>query len=172
VSEPSPKPDPQRIAEVLRIRIDGAQLHDVVDYAAEKAWGITETECAALIRAADKLLARRMETNRRRLLARHIAQREALYARALNGADYGTAERILNDLAKLQGLFDKDHEREQLLQLATAQAERIAELEAMAEGRVIALEVNTNAAKDRPEEDACGPEEEEDHAEGQGIRQA
>ena len=155
---PTPNLDPARVAEVLRIRIDGAQLHDVVDYAAEKAWAATEADCVALIRAADTLLVRRQDRNRRRVLARHIAQREALYARALNGADYGTAARLLNDMAKLQGLFDKDHERNQLVRLIQAQAERIAELEA-AEPRALIAAEGTDHAEDRPAEDARGPEE-------------
>lgn len=133
--------DPERVKEVLRIRIDGAQLHDVCDYATEKGWGATEAECAALIRAADTLLVKRQDRNRRRILARHIAQREALYARALNGADYGTALRILGEIAKLQGVGDKKAQAAELLALVRAQAERIAELEAMDTGRaVIAIE--------------------------------
>ena len=149
-------PDPARVAEVLRIRIDGAQLHDVVDYAAEKQWGCTEADCRALVRAADNALVRRQDRNRRRVIARHIAQREALYARALNAADYGTAVRILGEIAKLQGLYDRDEEREELTALAVAQAARIAELEALSGPRII--EADDHAAEDRPEEDACGPE--------------
>lgn len=158
-SEPSAELDPDRVKEVLRIRIDGAQFHDVIDYAAEKAWNATEAECAALIRAADNLLVRRQDRSRKRITARHIAQREALYARALNGADYGTCVRILGEIGKLQGLYDKSRENEQLVALAQAQAARIAELEALAEGRVIAIQGGSDAAEDRPEEDASRPEE-------------
>jgi hypothetical protein len=160
--------DPERVKEVLRIRIDGAQLHDVIDYAAEKAWSATEEECAALIRAADNLLVRRQDRSRKRITARHIAQREALYARALNGADYGTSVRILGEIAKLQGLYDKSRENEQLIALAHAQAARIAELEALAEGRVIAIEgVADASAEDRPEEDVSRPEEDQNSGERQ-----
>lgn len=168
---PTTPADPARVAEVLRIRIDGAQLHDVVDYAAEKAWNATEAECVALIRAADTLLVRRQDRNRRRVLARHISQREALYARAVNGADFGTAARLLNDMAKLQGLFDKDHERNQLVRLIQAQAERIAELEA-AEPRALVAAEDTDHAEDRPGEDARRPEEQGEASGGNEVRPA
>ena len=43
-AEKKPKSDAaevaKRVEEVLRIRLDGAQFHDVVQYASEKGWGI------------------------------------------------------------------------------------------------------------------------------------
>ena len=33
-----------RVEEVLRIRIDGAQFHDIREYAVEKAWGVSDTQ--------------------------------------------------------------------------------------------------------------------------------
>ena len=33
-----------RVEEVLRIRLDGAQFHDIVQYAAEKEWGLKERQ--------------------------------------------------------------------------------------------------------------------------------
>lgn len=167
----APEPDPARLAEVLRIRLDGAQLHDVIDYAAEKAWGLTEAEVRALIRRADDTLVARRETSKKRIRARHVAQREALYARALNGGDVRTALAVLADLAKLQGLTDEARQRRDLLNLARAQDARIAELEAdleRARSAVLVLgpavrEVTSGEGQARPQEDAVGPQEAHAH---------
>ena len=94
-----------RVEEVLLIRLDGAQFHDVVQYAAEKRWGIHERQIREYISRADDLLVERLEADRRRLIALHVARRESLYARAVNGADYRTALAVLSDLDKLRGLY-------------------------------------------------------------------
>ena len=65
-----------RVEEVLRIRIDGAQFHDVVQYAAEKKWGIHDRQLRTYIRRADELLVERQDRSRRRVMARHLAQRQ------------------------------------------------------------------------------------------------
>jgi hypothetical protein len=95
----------QRVEEVLRIRLDGAEMHDIVQYAAEKGWGVGERQLWNYVRATDQLLAERLEKDRDKLLARHVAQRRALYARALNAADYRTALAVAKDEAELQGLY-------------------------------------------------------------------
>lgn len=138
--------DEERIREVVRIRIDGAQIHDVADYAADKGWGLTDQQVRDLVRLADNRLAANTERNRRRILARHIAQLEALYARAVNGADYRTALAVLSSLARVQGLNERrDGERAELIKLARAQAKRIAELEgALSQPRAIVAQSEPN----------------------------
>src|SRR5215203_4813642 len=117
-----------RVAEVLRIRLDGAQLHDVVQFASENGWGISDRQVSTYIRRADDLLADRQEKSRR-LLARHIAQREALFARAVNASDLRTALAIADSTAKMQGLFTDSRDLKELARLAAGQGERIRELE-------------------------------------------
>lgn len=155
--KPKANPDTERVKEVLRIRLDGAQLHDVVEYAKEKKWKLDEAACARLIRRADDLLAKRRDDNEDRVLALRIAQREALFARAVNGADYRTALSILADIARIEGA-DNGRERKDFLRLAAAQQARIEELEARLESRVT-LAIPSGAIrgeKDRPEEVARG----------------
>jgi hypothetical protein len=94
-----------RVAEVLRIRLDGAAFHDLIDYAHEKGWNVSERQLWRYVHKADELFAERRERSRRRLVALHQARREALYARAVNAADYRTALAILADLARLQKLY-------------------------------------------------------------------
>lgn len=121
--------DAERVAEVLAIRLDGAQVHDVVRYAAEKGWGLTEAAAAELVARADALLVKRLDRSRARALARHVAQRESLYARAVNAGDYRTALAALQDLAKLQAVYP-DRQLEEARLLIKEQGAVIAELEA------------------------------------------
>ena len=95
----------QRVEAVLRIRLDGAQFHDIVQYAAEQQWGVQERQLWNYVAATDQLLLARLERDRDKLLARHIAQRQALVARAVNAADYRTALAVLRDEAELEGLY-------------------------------------------------------------------
>ena len=94
-----------RVEEVLRIRLDGAQFHDIVQYAAEKGWNLKDRQIREYMSRADDLLVERQENKRKRLVALHLARRDALYARAVNAADYRTALAIASDAAKLQGLY-------------------------------------------------------------------
>jgi hypothetical protein len=118
----------RRVGEVLRIRLDGAQYHDVVQFAAENGWGIQERQLREYIRRADELLVGRQDKSRKRVIARRLSQREALFARAVNAADYRTALAILTDLDKLQGHYPEKDVKE-LVKLAATQGLRIAELE-------------------------------------------
>ncbi len=94
-----------RVEEVLRIRLDGAQMHEIVQYASEKQWNVGERQLRNYLAASDGLLAERLEKDRDKVFARHVAQRRTLYARAVNGADYRTALAIAKDEAELQGLY-------------------------------------------------------------------
>lgn len=95
----------QRIDEILRIRLDGAAFHDIVQYVAEKGWGLKERQIRNYIKKADDLLVERRQRSRKRCLELHIARRESLYARAVNAADYRTALSVLADMARLNELY-------------------------------------------------------------------
>jgi len=95
----------ERVEDILRIRLDGAEFHDIVQYASEKGWGVGERQLWNYVQAADQLLAQRLEKDRDKLFTRHIAQRRALYARAVNAADYSAACRILRNEAELLDLY-------------------------------------------------------------------
>ena len=118
----------KRIEEVLRIRLDGAQYHDILQYAAENNWDLKERQLREYIARADKLLVERQDKSRKKVVARHLAQRQALYARAVNAADYRTALAILDSDAKLRGLYPEKDIKE-LVKLAAAQGTRIEDLE-------------------------------------------
>src|SRR5690242_11710179 len=118
-----------RVAEMLRIRLDGAAFHDCVAFAKEQGWGVSERQVGRYIAAADEQLAARQDKKRRRVIGLHLARRESLFARAVNGGDYRTALAILTDVAKLQGLYATDREMRELARLAVDQGRRISELE-------------------------------------------
>src|SRR6476620_10346841 len=100
--EPTPKKSDgttvsQRIEDALRILLDGAQHHDIVQYGSEKGWGVSERQIRKYIARAHDLLIERQEKSRKRTIARHLAQRQALYARSVNAADLRTALAVLAD---------------------------------------------------------------------------
>ena len=142
MADPKPKPDAEakakkkaeaaevalRVEEVLRIVLDGAQYHDVVQYSAEKGWNLKERQLREYMRRANELLVERQDKSRKQALARHLAMRKTLYGRTVNAADYRTALAIAADEAKLLGLYP-EKELKELAKLAAAQGARIAELE-------------------------------------------
>lgn len=118
----------QRVEEILRIILDGAQFHDIAQYAAEKGWGVGERQIRSYMNKAYELLVARQEQDRPQIIARHLSQRAALAARAINAADYRTALAILNDEAKLRGLYP-EQEAKDLAKLAADLAIKVVELE-------------------------------------------
>ena len=126
-------PDPEllafvaaRVDVVLRLRLDGAQLHDVLGFANDAGaeadlarggppWGIDEAAAWALIGRADDLLVARAHVTHERAAALAIAQRDALYARAVNAGDYPAALAVLKDKAQLLGMYPNVAELRQLV---------------------------------------------------------
>jgi hypothetical protein len=115
----------QRIEDVLRIRLDGAEGWDVRRYVAEQEaageppWTIpeggkplSERQIRNYVAAADRLMDESCRQSRKKVLRRHLAQRRALYARALNKGDERTALAVLRDLAELQGLYGDETARQ------------------------------------------------------------
>jgi len=118
----------KRVEEILRIRLDGAQFHDVVQFSADSGWGIEERQIRKYIARADELLVERLEKKRKPVIARHIAQRQALFARAVNAADLRTALAILDSECKLRGLFPEAGMKD-LLKLVASQEDRLRKME-------------------------------------------
>ncbi len=130
----------RRVEEVLRIRLDGAEFWDVLQYVAEKQkageapWTLEEGEKPLAertiwwyIQQADQLLKEtfRKEAGRKRLIRRHVAQRRRLYAGAVSQADFRCALSILDSEAKLCGLFD-----DEVMRLIDQLQKQIAEMKA------------------------------------------
>jgi hypothetical protein len=97
----------RRVLEVLRLRLDGAELADICDYAAQQGppWGLSRSQLYRYIRAAERYCKRHFEKEAGTLLAKHVKQRHRLYARANADGDLATALRALDSAARLAGLF-------------------------------------------------------------------
>ncbi len=115
----------QRVEDVLRVRLDGAEGWDVRRYVAEMEakgeppWKIeedgktlSERQIRNYVAAADKLIAESCRQSRNKLLRQHQAQRRNLYARCVNKGDERTALAVLRDLAELQGLYGDEVTRQ------------------------------------------------------------
>jgi hypothetical protein len=116
----------RRVEEILRIRLDGAEFWDILQYVAEQQkeegsiWAAPDggKPFAArtvwwYIQKADRLIAEtfRNERGRKRLIRRHLAQRRNLYAKAVSQGDIRAALACLDSEAKLAGLFDDELNR-------------------------------------------------------------
>jgi hypothetical protein len=97
----------KRVEEVFKLRLGGAEFQDIVQYASapEQSWGVSERQLWNYIARADQLVKERFDARADHLLARHCLQRRPLYAHAVGAGDFGTALRVLQDEAKLEGLY-------------------------------------------------------------------
>lgn len=99
-----------RVERVLRLRLEGMHFHEIRDYAdkpdkPDTPWNVSDSQLKRYIQKADDLLSERQERGRRRLLGLHKARRESLYAMSLKVGDFRTALAVLQDSAKLSGLY-------------------------------------------------------------------
>ncbi len=103
-----------RVEEVLRIRLDGAELWDIREYVREKVekkdpvWGehmLSDSQLYRYIRRANAMIAESCKPSRKRVVQRHLAQRRALFGRCINSGDYRTALAVLRDEAELLLLY-------------------------------------------------------------------
>ena len=103
-----------RIQAVLQIRLDGAELWDVAAFIAEKhqagedPWKgetpLSPQQIESIVKAADALIAQ-ANPELPPDVARHIAMRKNLYARAVQAGEIATAARILKDIAQLEQVY-------------------------------------------------------------------
>jgi hypothetical protein len=97
----------KRVEEVFKLRLGGAEFADIVQYASapEQNWGVSERQLWNYVHAADQLVKDRFDARAEHLLNRHLLQRRTLYAHAMGAGDYRTALAVLQDEAKLEGLY-------------------------------------------------------------------
>ena len=104
----------QRVEEIFRLRLGGAEFHDIREYAdatkdpegkPRQPWGVSDTQLRRYIAKADALCKERFDAHAPHLLNRHLLQRRQLYAHAMGAGDFATALRVLQDEARLEGLY-------------------------------------------------------------------
>ena len=98
----------QRINEIFKLRLGGAELADIRDYAnsPDRNWGLSDTQLWRYTQRADKLCTQYFDAKAEHLLARHLLQRRTLYTHAMAAGDYRTALAVLRDEAELEGLYE------------------------------------------------------------------
>jgi hypothetical protein len=105
----------QRVEEIFRLRLGGAEFHDIREYAdattdpegkPRQPWGVSDTQLRRYIAKADALCKERFDAHAPYLLNRHLLQRRRLFAHAMEVGDYKTALAILKDEAKLERLYE------------------------------------------------------------------
>lgn len=116
----------RRVETILRLRLDGGQLHDLRVYANDPSaeavearggppWDVADDELAKLITRADDLLIARTKHENRGAVALQWARRDALYLRAINAGDYAVALSILRDQAAILGMYPNVAELKKLV---------------------------------------------------------
>src|ERR1700722_14452532 len=108
----------RRTEEILRIRLDGAQWWDVVQFIREKQgepgslWHLQDSEkplSEGMIRKyqerADQMMMTSFEKSRKRRFRQSFAKRDALFARAVAANELSVALAILKDQDTLFGLY-------------------------------------------------------------------
>jgi hypothetical protein len=100
----------QRIRQIFDLRLNGAELADILHYASSPAngeppWGVTERQIQTYVARADALCSEVFDAQSKHLLSRHLLQRRRLYLRAMAQGDYRLALSVLQDEAKLENLY-------------------------------------------------------------------
>ena len=101
----------ERVEEVYAVVLLGAEFGDLRDYATDQGWQATDADLADYHAEALKLCEARAPRSREQALARHLLQRRALYARAMESGDWNTALAVAKDEARLMGLYDREEEK-------------------------------------------------------------
>jgi hypothetical protein len=95
----------QRIQEILPMILDGAEHHDLFRYVSAKGWGITARMLYHYISDTYRIIDKRVEKERNRLISRHVLQRRRIYADSIKIGDYKTALAAAIDEARITGLY-------------------------------------------------------------------
>src|SRR5579871_1040158 len=97
----------QRIEQVYNLLLGGAAFPDLREFARapEQNWGVTDAQIRRYMTAAHRRIKERYEARADYSLSKHMLRREQLYAHAMGAGDFRTALAILQDAAKLEGLY-------------------------------------------------------------------
>lgn len=95
----------QRVQEVLKLTLAGAEFPEITQFAAQQGWNVGERQLRRYVEAAYREVAQLSERDAEQLLGRHLMQRRSLFGRAVKAGDLRAALSILQDEAKLQNLY-------------------------------------------------------------------
>jgi hypothetical protein len=94
-----------RVQEVLRLTLAGAEFPEIRQHAKQQGWEVSDRQIRRYMEAAYRQFTKLTIHDAEQLVSRHIMQRRSLFARALKNGDLRTALAVLQDEAKLEGLY-------------------------------------------------------------------
>jgi hypothetical protein len=97
----------QRVEQVYKMLLGGAAFPDIREFARapEQNWNVTDSQIRRYMTAAHQLIRERYMARADYSFNRHMLRREQLFAHCMGAGDFGTALRVLQDAAKLEGLY-------------------------------------------------------------------
>jgi hypothetical protein len=97
----------QRVEQVYKMLLGGATFPDIREFAVapEQQWDVSDTQIRRYMTAAYQLIRERYQAKADYSFNLHMLRREQLLAHAMGAGDFGTALRVLQDAAKLEGLY-------------------------------------------------------------------
>ena len=95
----------RRIDEVYKRILLGAEVPDLCEFATQQGWGLSRAQIRRYYQHALKKYTRQVNKNQHQHFARHLLQRRAIYARAMESGDWRTAFAIVKDEGELLGVY-------------------------------------------------------------------
>lgn len=106
---------------MFKLLLLGAEFHDLREYAdsenaesGKKPWGICDGQLRRYMTQAHDLIEERSKIGRDRAFSRHLLQRRAIYARAIESGDWRSALSVAQDEAKLLNLYPAERAKVEL----------------------------------------------------------
>jgi hypothetical protein len=96
-----------RIEQVYKLLLGGATFPDIREFARapEQAWTVTDAQLRRYMTVAHRRMRARFEARADYSFSQQMLRREQLYAHAMGAGDFRTALAVLQDQAKLEGLY-------------------------------------------------------------------
>ncbi len=142
----------RRVEQVYKLLLGGATFPDIREFARdpEQNWNVTDAQIRRYMTVAYQLMRKRFEARADYSFSRHMLRREQLYAHAMGAGDFRTALVVLQDEAKLEGLYPSEDDA--LKREAEALRKQLSELkEAKGEGGDGNAEKGTGGTGERGE---------------------
>lgn len=99
----------ERVLCISQLLLEGKRTKEICRIASEK-WKISRRQVERYIASAYKNWYKEFEKRRRTILEYHVALRMNLYRISYEQKNYPICLHILKDLAKLEGLYDKNND--------------------------------------------------------------
>jgi predicted transcriptional regulator len=99
----------ERVLCISQLLLEGKRTKEICRIASEK-WKISRRQVERYIASAYKNWYKEFEKRRRTILEYHVALRMNLYSISYEQKNYPICLQILKDLAKLEGLYDKNND--------------------------------------------------------------